>query len=147
MRIVVSSDHAGRALRATLVRELERGGHVVEDLGPSSDASVDYPDFAKPAAQRVAAGQSEFGVLVCGSGVGMSIAANKVRGVRAALCRTPEDAALARGHNNANVLCLGERVTPPEVAVKILEAFLKTPFDGGRHQVRVDKISAMENDR
>ena len=147
MRIVVASDHAGRKLRAALVQELVRGQHAVEDLGPNSDASVDYPDFAKDASRRVASGQADFGVLTCGSGVGMSIAANKVHGVRAALCRTPEDAALARGHNNANVLCLGERVTPPDVAVKILETFLKTPFDGGRHQARVDKISAMENDR
>ena len=140
MRIAAGADHAGYALKQRLVARLRQAGHEVEDYGTHSEDSCDYPDFARQVARAVAAGRVDFGLLICGSGVGMSIAANRFPGVRAARCVTENDARLARGHNNANILCLGSRVTEPAVAEAILDAFLAAGFDGGRHARRVAKI-------
>ncbi len=143
-RIVVGSDHAGLALRAEVVRVARAAGLEVEDLGPFSGESVDYPDYAERVAGAVAEGRARLGVLVCGTGIGMSIAANKVKGVRAAHCTTEYEARMARAHNDANVLCIGERVVGLGLGAAVVKAFLETPFEGGRHQRRVDKISALD---
>ena len=141
MKVVIASDHAGFTLKLSLVQALAEAKVLVEDLGPSSTAAVDYPDFAKKVSDAVAGGGSQtFGVLVCSTGTGMSIAANKAKGIRAALCRSEFEARMARAHNDANVLCLGERVTGSGLARAILEVFLNTPFEGGRHAARVGKI-------
>ena len=147
MKIILASDHAGLELRQELVALLREKGASFEDVGPTSRESVDYPDFAKKVARAVAAGEYTHGVLVCGTGIGMSIAANKYRGVRAALCTTEFEARMAREHNDANVLCLGQRVVGVGVARAIFEAFLATPFAGGRHAQRVQKIREAESER
>lgn len=138
--ILIASDHAGFALKERLKQALQRLGLPFEDYGPDSEASVDYPDFAHRVARAVGSGQVERGVLICGSGQGMVMAANRHEGVRAALPHDEAAARLARQHNDANVLALGARVTAPEEAERILRAFLETPFEGGRHQRRVVKI-------
>jgi ribose 5-phosphate isomerase B len=143
-KVVLGSDHAGLALRAEAARVAREAGWEVEDLGPVSGESVDYPDFAARVAEAVASGRARLGILVCGTGIGMSIAANKVRGVRAAHCGTEYEARMARAHNDANVLCMGERVVGPGLAGAVVRAFLEQAFEGGRHQRRVDKISALE---
>jgi ribose 5-phosphate isomerase B len=143
-RVVAASDHAGLTLRAEAVKAARARGFEVEDLGPHAAESVDYPDFAAAVARAVAGGQARLGILVCGTGIGMSIAANKVPGVRAALCRTEYEARMARAHNDANVLCLGERVTGGGLGAAIVEAFLATPFEGGRHARRVEKLGALD---
>ncbi len=143
-RIVAGSDHAGLAVRGEAVRVAREQGFEVDDLGPFSGESVDYPDYARQVAEAVAAGRARLGILVCGTGIGMSISANKVKGVRAALCTSEYEARMARAHNDANVLCLGERVLGPGLAGAIVAAFLAQPFEGGRHQRRVDKIGALE---
>ncbi|GEJ56171.1 ribose 5-phosphate isomerase B [Anaeromyxobacter diazotrophicus] len=143
-RIVAGSDHAGLALRAEAVRVARERGFEVEDLGPFSGESVDYPDYARQVAEAVAAGRARFGLLVCGTGIGMSIAANKVKGARAAHCGNELEARMARAHNDANVLCLGERVLGLGLGAAVVAAFLAQPFEGGRHQRRVDKIGALE---
>jgi ribose 5-phosphate isomerase B len=141
VKVVIASDHAGFTLKLSLLQALVEAKVLVEDLGPSSTAAVDYPDFAKKVTEAVTGGGSQtFGVLVCSTGTGMSIAANKVKGIRAALCRSEFEARMARAHNDANVLCLGERVTGSGLARAILEVFLNTPFEGGRHAARVGKI-------
>lgn len=140
MRILIASDHAGFDLKALLVGHARDEGHDVLDLGTATPASVDYPDFAHDLAHRLLAGEGERGVLICGTGIGMSITANRHRGVRAALCHDAFTAELARRHNDANVLCMGGRTTGPGVAVQMLDIFLATPFEGGRHQRRVDKV-------
>lgn len=143
----IASDHAGVALKTELVAELTKQGHAVNDLGPDSTASVDYPDFATKVTDAVTSGAVPLGILVCGTGIGMSMAANKVKGIRAAVCRTEFEARATRQHNDANVLCLGQRVTGPGVALEIARVFLATPFEGGRHQTRVDKVKALEGSR
>ncbi len=143
-RIVAGSDHAGLRLRAEAVRVAREKGFEVDDLGPFSADSVDYPDFARQVAEAVAAGRARLGILVCGTGIGMSIAANKVEGVRAAHCASEFDARMARAHNDANVLCLGERVIGAGVCAGIVRAFLATGFEGGRHADRVRKIHDLE---
>jgi ribose 5-phosphate isomerase B len=143
-KIIAGSDHAGLELRADAVRIAREKGFEVEDLGPFSGDSVDYPDYARQVAVAVAGGQARFGLLVCGTGIGMSIAANKVPGVRAALCGSEFEARMARAHNDANVLCLGERVLGAGLAGAIVAAFLDQAFEGGRHQKRLDKIRALE---
>ncbi|HTP52856.1 MAG TPA: ribose 5-phosphate isomerase B [Anaeromyxobacteraceae bacterium] len=143
-RVIAGSDHAGLALRAEALKVARELGFEVEDLGPFSGESVDYPDYARRVAEGVASGRARLGLLVCGTGIGMSIAANKVRGIRAALCRTEYEARMARAHNDANVLCLGERVLGAGQAGAVVKAFLEQPFEGGRHQKRVDKIAALE---
>ena len=144
-RIVAASDHAGLHLRAEAVRIAREKGFEVEDLGPFGADAVDYPDFAKRAADAVASGRARYGILVCGTGIGMSIAANKVKGVRAATCRSEYEARMARAHNDANVLCMGERVTGLGVGGAIVAEFLGQPFEGGRHERRVRKIGEMES--
>src|SRR5512137_2770209 len=143
-RIVFGSDHAGLALRAEAVRVAREAGFDVEDLGPFTADSVDYPDFASRVGQLVAGGGARLGVLVCGTGIGMSIAANKVKGVRAAHCTTEYEARMARAHNDANVLCIGERVVGLGLGGAVVKAFLETPFEGGRHARRVEKIAALD---
>jgi ribose 5-phosphate isomerase B len=138
--IAIASDHAGFALKERLKAALQRLGLPFEDYGTDSESSVDYPDFAHRLAQALQAGRAERGVLICGSGQGMAMAANRHEGVRAALPHDEAAARLSREHNDANVLALGARVTTPEEAELILRAFLETPFAGGRHQRRVEKI-------
>jgi ribose 5-phosphate isomerase B len=140
----IASDHAGVALKAELVAELERLGHHVSDLGPESTLSVDYPDYAAKLTELVTKGAPALGILICGTGIGMCIAANKVHGIRAAVCRTEYEARLTRQHNDANVLCLGSRVTGSGVALEVAKVFLSTSFEGGRHQTRLDKVKALE---
>ncbi|TMQ01605.1 MAG: ribose 5-phosphate isomerase B [Verrucomicrobia bacterium] len=142
--LALGADHAGYELKESLKQHVERRGLNVLDFGTSSMAAADYPDFARVVAQSVAGRQSDLGLLVCASGVGMSIAANKVPGVRAALVFDEKMAALARQHNNANVLCLGGKFVGPELAKKILDAFLDAHFEGGRHARRVDKVEHLE---
>ncbi len=143
-KVIAGSDHAGLALRAEAVKVARGAGLEVEDLGPFTGDSVDYPDYARQVAEAVSAGRARFGLLVCGTGIGMSIAANKVRGIRAAHCTTEYEARMARAHNDANVLCIGERVVGLGLGAEIVKAFLATPFEGGRHQRRVDKMNALD---
>lgn len=142
--LAIGSDHAGLQLKNHLVQWLQQRGHTVTDYGVNSPASVDYPDIAATVGRAVAAGSSPLGILVCGSGIGVSIAANKVPGVRAAHCHDPLSARLSREHNNANILTLGERLVTPLVAEEIVSAWLEAQFAGGRHQQRVAKITALE---
>ena len=143
-RLVAGSDHAGLLLRAEGVKVARAAGFEVEDLGPFSGESVDYPDYARRVAEAVAGGRARLGLLVCGTGIGMSIAANKVKGVRAAHCTTEYEARMARQHNDANVLCVGERVVGLGLGGAIVKAFLETPFEGGRHEKRVQKLRDLE---
>jgi ribose 5-phosphate isomerase B len=138
--IAIAADHAGFDLKSALIEELGKSGFKVLDLGTNSTDSVDYPDFADKMARAVTAGQAARGVLVCGTGIGISIAANRHKGIRAALCRDSTDARLAREHNDANVLVLGGRTTGVEAARDTLKSFLSTAFGGGRHQRRVEKM-------
>lgn len=140
--IAIASDHAGFELKRVLVDELERSGFRVVDLGTHSTDSVDYPDYADKLAAAITAGEAERGVLVCGSGIGISIAANRHPQLRAALCHDHLSARLAREHNDANVLALGARMIGVDVAKDCLKTFLATPFEGGRHARRVAKLSA-----
>ena len=144
MRIALGSDHAGVELKALIIRELDDREFDYHDFGPSTDSPVDYPDYAARVAESVSSGQFDRGILICGTGVGMAIAANKVPGIRAAQVTNSDGARLSREHNNANVLTLGARTTPVIEALKIVDAFLETPFCGGRHQRRIDKIMALE---
>ena len=144
MKIALASDHAGYAEKERLKPLFSELGLEVEDLGTISEDSVDYPDYAFKVAERVAQGFAEQGVLVCGSGTGMAIAANKVPGVRAAVAWNEETARLARQHNDANILALGTRTTPLEEIPKIIRAWFNTNFDGGRHIARVEKIREIE---
>ena len=152
MRIALGADHAGVALKASIRRALDeaaRAGssepaHTYVDFGTHSDEPADYPDFARPVAEGVASGAFNRGVLVCGSGVGMSIVANKVPGVRAALVHDCDGARLCREHNDANIVTLAGRSLAPEVALAIVDTFLDTPFAGGRHERRIGKITDME---
>lgn len=144
MRIAVAADHAGFRLKEQVRNYLVSKGIEVEDLGPFSTDLVDYPDFAEKVAARVAAGEVGFGVLVCGTGLGMAMAANKVPGVRAATCNDTLSAHFARHHNDANVLALGGRLVDPATAEKILDIWLTTPFEGGRHARRVRKVTTID---
>lgn len=140
MQIFIASDHAGFGLKASLRAYLLDLGLDVQDLGVDCKESVDYPDFANVLCQQVLKCQGSKGVLICGSGIGMSIAANRFPGIRAALCTDSLMAKLARAHNDSNVLCLGQRIIGEAVAFDIVEAFLNTPFENGRHQIRVQKL-------
>lgn len=145
--VVLASDHAGVRLKGDLVRWLKKNQYSVLDLGPSDSQPVDYPDFAELLGKKIANGEALRGVLTCGSGIGMSIAANKVHGLRAAVVSDPHRAMLSRKHNDANVLCLGERLVGEDMAYACLQAFLQTPFepgDDGRHQRRVQRITEIE---
>ena len=140
MNIAIGSDHAGYEMKKTVKSWLEEHGHAVNDMGPYSDESVDYPDYARKVAEAVAKGEYDQGILLCGSGVGVSISANKIRGIRAALAFNPEIAALARQHNNANILCFPARFTDVETVRTSLDNLLSASFEGGRHERRVEKI-------
>lgn len=147
MHIVVGNDHAGPELKSQITKHLKAQGHTVTDVGTDSTASVDYSDFAAQAAAMVVSGQADLGILVCGSGVGIGISANKVHGIRCVICSEPYSALMSRRHNNANMLSLGARVVGIDVALMIVDAFLAGEFEGGRHQRRVDKISALDDAR
>ena len=140
MRIAIGADHAGWILKDHLRARLIEAGHEVRDFGARSAESVDYPDYAALVARAVADGDAERGILVCGSGIGMAIAANRRRGVRAAACVELYSARLSRQHNDANVLALGSRIVAPPLAEAIVDLFLATPFEGGRHARRVAKL-------
>lgn len=144
MKVAFGCDHAGVALRDSVVSVIEELGHTVEDFGTHTTESVDYPDFGEKVGDAVAQGQADLGIVVCGTGIGISIAANKVRGVRAALCSEPLSAKLCREHNDANVLSIGARVVGPDLAKEIVRAFLTTSFAGGRHAQRIEKMDAIE---
>jgi ribose 5-phosphate isomerase B len=140
MIIAIGSDHAGLPLKRALLSALEAQGHAVLDAGTHDDASVDYPDFAHEVAAKVAVGEAQFGVLVCGSGIGMSIAANRHPAIRAVVLHNTTEARLTRAHNDANIACFGARTTGVEVALDALATFLGTAFEGGRHERRIAKI-------
>jgi ribose 5-phosphate isomerase B len=144
--IVIASDHAGVELKKEVVRLVRAAGHEASDLGPDDTRSVDYPDYAHRVAAAVAVGEVERGILICGTGIGMSMTANRHAGVRAALCHDAFTAEMSRRHNDANVLCLGARVIGSGVAEQIVRVFLDTPFEGDRHQRRVEKIDCERED-
>lgn len=144
MKIAMAADHGGYELKNILSDYLTQKGHSVTDLGTNSPESVDYPDYAQLCCKEVIDKEADFGILVCGSGVGISIAANKIDGIRCGLCPSAEIAALVKQHNNANVIALGGRFTSPELAKKIVDAYMDAEFEGGRHQQRIDKITALE---
>ena len=145
MKIALACDHAGFPLKEEILKVLKEAGVAVDDLGCASETSVDYPDFAGLVAERVSAGQADRGILLCGTGVGMAITANKFKGVRAAAINDLLTAKMSREHNDLNVLCLGGRVVQPAVVRKIVKMFLETPFAGGRHEKRVEKIKKIED--
>jgi len=145
-RIATGSDHAGFSVKEIIKKYLENAGYAVDDQGTGSEDSVDYPDFGKAVGERVASKQADLGIAVCGSGIGISIAANKVPGIRAALAHDVITAQLAREHNDANVLALGARIVTPAAALEMVQTFLNTPFAGGRHQRRLNKITQLERD-
>lgn len=147
MRIAVGSDHAGFALKEKVAAHLRQRGHDVVDRGTTSTASVDYPDYAAAVARDVASGDVERGVVVCGTGQGSAMAANKVKGVRAAVVGDTFSAVMAMAHNDARVLCLGERVTGAGLALACVDAWLETAFEGGRHAQRVAKIDRLDEER
>lgn len=146
MKIALGSDHGGFELKKVLIAHLKIKHPKITliDLGTNSTDSVDYPDYGIAVAKKVALGEADRGILVCGTGIGISIAANKIKGIRAALVYNEFTAEMSRKHNNANVLCLGGRTTEPELAKKIVDIWLATEFEGGRHQARIDKISKIE---
>ena len=147
MKIAIGADHAGFAAKEEIKTVIKALGHTVMDQGTTGETSVDYPDFAEKVARAVATGEADRGVLICGTGIGMSIAANKVAGIRAAVVSDEKTAALSRQHNDANVFCAGSRVMPVVKIAESLKVWLQTPFEGGRHQNRVNKISAIEKSR
>jgi len=146
MKISIGADHAGFSLKQKIKRMLEQAGMEVDDRGTESTEPVDYPDFARRVGEEVARGQANCGILVCGTGIGMAIAANKVPGVRAANVTTEREAILSRAHNDANILALGARLVEEPVALKIVDIWLHTQFEGGRHQCRIEKIAELERE-
>ncbi len=144
MKIAISSDHGGNNLRKEIMALLDELHISYEDFGPTTNDSVDYPDYAKPVAEKVAAGEFDRGILICGTGIGVSIAANKVKGIRCALVHDVFSAKATRCHNDSNVLAMGERVIGPGLAREIVTTWLNTDFEGGRHTRRIEKISELE---
>jgi len=144
VRIVIGSDHAGFVLKGAVIRHLEQGGHQVNDIGTYSTDPVDYPPICADVARRAVRGEADLGIVIGGSGQGEAIAANKVHGARAALCHDEYTARLARRHNDADVLSLGARVVATELAFDIVDVFLATAFDGGRHVARIEELAAIE---
>ena len=142
-KVLIASDHAGFKLKKTLIEELQ-GEIKFEDLGPFSESSVDYPDYARKLSKQIDLKKDLIGVLICGSGIGMSMVANRFKNVRAALCMNNKMSMLARQHNNANILVLGSRLISEQEAIKCLLVFLKTNYEGGRHQARLDKFNLVE---
>lgn len=143
MIIVMASDHGGFPLKKIVKEHLTERGYKVVDLGTNSEESVDYPQYGKACGEAVASGKGDLGIVVCGTGIGISMAANKVKGIRCGLCTSVEMAELTKKHNNANVLALGGRITEPELAIKITDAWLDTEFEGGRHKRRTDMLDEM----
>jgi ribose 5-phosphate isomerase B len=146
MTLALGSDHGGFGLKETIKQHLDARGFAYRDFGTCSTESVDYPDFAAAVAKAVASGECEQGIIICGTGVGISIAANKVKGIRAALCHDVFSAKMSREHNDANILALGERVVGPGLALMIVDTWLTAEFAGGRHEQRVKKITALEQE-
>lgn len=144
MKVIVTGDHAGMTIRNAVKELLEEKGIDYEDTGCSCETSVDYPDYALPAAERVANGEFDRGIFICGTGIGMSISANKVKGIRCAVTHDTFSAKMTRKHNDANVLAMGERVIGPGLAREVAKVFLETDFDGGRHANRLGKVDAYE---
>lgn len=144
MKIAIGSDHGGFALKEAVRKHLEEKGIEVEDFGCYSTESVDYAVYGAKVAHCVADGGAQYGILICSTGIGISIAANKVKGIRAALCCDAHAAEMTRRHNNANILCMGGKVIDKETAVKLVDIFLHTEFEGGRHQRRIDQIAQIE---
>ncbi len=143
-KVLIASDHAGLSGKEAIKKTLDQMGVAYEDLGTHSEESVDYPDYAERVAKGVVNGEAERGILVCGSGIGISIAANKIPGIRAALVWNEETASLSRKHNDANIVAVGARTTAPETIDQIIRTFLTTEFEGGRHAQRVEKIAKLE---
>ncbi|MDU4334616.1 MAG: ribose 5-phosphate isomerase B [Finegoldia magna] len=146
MKIAIAADHGGFELKDSMVEYIKSLGNEVMDLGTNSADSVDYPDYAKKVCEEIQQGDSDLGILICGTGIGMSLAANKFEGIRAACVSDVYSAKMSRNHNNANVLCIGARVIGDEVAKLIIKTFLENEFEAGRHQRRVDKIMAIEKE-
>ncbi|WP_392454693.1 ribose 5-phosphate isomerase B [Chryseomicrobium aureum] len=144
MNIAISSDHGGNNLRKEIVSLLEELGHQVTDFGPQTKDSVDYPDYAKPVCEGVAGGEFDSGILICGTGIGMSIAANKYKGIRCALVHDVFSAKMTKCHNNSNILAMGERVIGAGLAREIVSTWLENEFEGGRHETRINKIAQIE---
>ncbi len=140
MKITIAADHAGIKFKADVIKHLKKKKNTVKDLGPFNEDSVDYPDYAKAVAKAVASKKSKYGILICGSGIGMSMAANKVKGIRAALVYDIYSAQMSRLHNDANIICIGSRTMTAKNAVKLIDKWLATAFEGGRHLKRVKKI-------
>ena len=147
MKLAIGSDHGGFRLKEAIKTYLLAHDYEVTDFGTESEDSCDYPDFALPVAEAVAKGEYDRGILICGTGIGIGIVANKVKGVRAALCHDTFSAEACRNHNDANILTMGERIVGEGLALKIVETFLNSEFKGGRHQRRVDKIKALEENQ
>jgi ribose 5-phosphate isomerase B len=145
MNVAIGSDHRALELKKGIVDFLTGLGHQVKDYGSYTTEAVDYPDIAAPVALDVVAGKFDYGILICGTGIGMCIAANKVKGVRAAMCRILLDAQRARSHNNANIICFGSEITDIRTAGTLLKEFMATTFEGGRHARRLEKIARLEN--
>ena len=146
MKIAIAADHGGFELKDSMVEYIKSLGNEVMDLGTNSADSVDYPDYAKKVCEEIQQGNSDLGILICGTGIGVSLAANKFEGIRAACVSDVYSAKMSRNHNNANVLCIGARVIGDEVAKLIIKTFLENEFEAGRHQRRVDKIMAIEKE-
>jgi len=144
MKVSIGSDHAGYQYKTRIIEHLKSAGHEVLDAGTHSEESTDYPLWIIPAAEAVVRGEAELGIVLGGSGNGEAMAANKVKGVRCGLCWSDETAELCRRHNNANVLSIGQRMVSIEIALRLVDIFLKTPFDGGRHEQRIAELSAYE---
>lgn len=144
MKIALGSDHGGFKLKNEIISYLKENGYEIKDFGTYTTESCDYPEYAQKVAEVVANKEFDFGILVCGTGIGISMSANKVPGIRAALCSDTFSAHATREHNNANILALGERVVGPGLAIDIVKTFLNSEFEGGRHQNRIDKITAIE---
>ena len=145
MRVAIGCDHGGIVLKSAVIETLQEYGAEIEDFGTYSEASVDYPDYALKVAEAVAGGKCDCGVIMCGTGIGISIAANKVKGIRAAVCTNTFMGEMTKRHNNANIIALGGRVITPDEAKAIVNAWLKAEYEGGRHQNRLDKISQIED--
>ena len=144
-KIAIACDHGGYELKLDIIKHLESRGFEVCDFGCNSTQSVDYPDYALPASLAVAKGECELGILICGTGIGMSLCANKVKGIRAACCSDTFSARMTRMHNNSNILCFGARVVGLGLATDMVDLFLDTPFEGERHNARIEKMMAIEN--
>lgn len=146
MKIAIGCDHGGLHHKKAIMKYLTEKGYLIQDFGTDSAQSVDYPDIAVPVARSVASGENTLGILICGTGIGMSLTANKIKGIRAAACSDHYSVKYTRMHNNANILCIGGRVIGVGTALELVKLFVETKFEGGRHQQRIDKITALENE-